>query len=93
MDEDGGAVGGLDGRCGLSLDRHIDAVMRVLHDAAGTPNCPRPLLLGLLLSHDLLEAAVPDAILQQARADAAVVAAACEAVSACTASRPPSRPT
>ena len=60
-----------------AIDKGIDW-SEALRLAAET-GCTRPLLLGLLLSHDLLEAAVPDAILQQARADAVVVAAACEA--------------
>jgi hypothetical protein len=41
--------------------------------------CTRPLHLGLVLSHSLLGAAVPEAILEQARADPAVVTAAGEA--------------
>lgn len=43
---------------------------------AAETGCTRPLLLALLLSHDLLQAPVPDTILQQARADLVVVAAA-----------------
>ena len=60
-----------------AIDKGIDwsEALRIAEETG----CTRPLLLGLLLSHDLLEAAVPDAILQQARADAVVVAAACEA--------------
>ncbi len=59
-----------------AIDNGIDwsAALRLATEAG----CTRPLLLGLLLSHDLLEAAVPEAILQQARGDAAVVAAAGE---------------
>jgi hypothetical protein len=60
-----------------AIDRGIDW-NEALRLAAET-GCTRPLLLGLLLSHDLLEAAVPEAILDQARSDRAVVAAAGEA--------------
>jgi hypothetical protein len=46
---------------------------------AAESGCTRPFLLGLLLSHGLLGTVVPGAILEQARADAAVVMAAGEA--------------
>jgi hypothetical protein len=60
-----------------AIDKGIDW-SEALRLAAET-RCTRPLLLGLLLSHSLLEAAVPEAILEQARTNAAVVRAAGEA--------------
>lgn len=48
---------------------HWNAVMALAAETC----CERPVLLGLLLAHDLLDAPVPDDIQERARADRAVV--------------------
>jgi len=50
-------------------------------DLAVHARCARPVLLGLLLAHDVLDAGSPDALLDRARADRSVTAAAAHVTS------------